>query len=107
MVSSIYYDVHPLGNIALGKYIDQFFSQLPHELYPLKYALDNAEREIIACSPEAIHVFWIDLLNIKQVEDWPLNRRKPSTTKKTSTGIFVTYQSVCASLASLGDRGDL
>lgn len=48
----------------------------------------------------------MDLLNIKRVDDWPPNRRKSSTTKKTSTGAFVTYQSA-QTLASLGVRGDL
>lgn len=71
------------------------------------HCLDPKEREIISSSPVPIHVFWINHHIIKQPENWPSNRVHLASTGKTSTALFVTYQSDQTPMTTLGLTGDL
>lgn len=66
----------------------------------------STERSIIDASEVAIHVFWNVLLDIKSPEGWPANRQYASSSRKTVTAVFVTYQSKQAPLPDLGIPGD-
>ncbi|KAI0086721.1 hypothetical protein BDY19DRAFT_342651 [Irpex rosettiformis] len=79
-----------------------------HDLHTCRHVtLAQTEREAIASSPTPINVFWINLINIHDPIKWPQNRQYTAFSKKTTTGVFVTYQSDQTPLSSFGVCGDL
>ena len=73
----------------------------------IAFCTAQAERDAIASSSTPIYVFWVNLINISDRDNWPEQRRYTAVSRKTTTGVFVTYQPDREPLPSFGLPGDL
>ena len=107
MTDSFIYGRHPERTVHLSKLSLQSLAACWHySLTPFVICIDDTELKIIASSTIPIHIFWNILLRI-QPDRWPENRRYPSASGNSITGVFVTYQSTHDPLSSLGTPGDI